>query len=95
MANDLVKVLHQPALNIQLFDAGDGYVGAECLDIPGCFSQGKTKDEALANIVDAIGVCLDVIAEKAITQFRESRTPPDADAYKLVLATSTLEPVCS
>jgi predicted RNase H-like HicB family nuclease len=32
----------------------DGYVVAECPALPGCLSQGKTRDEALANIKDAI-----------------------------------------
>jgi predicted RNase H-like HicB family nuclease len=27
---------------------------AECLDLPGCMSQGDTEQEALANIRDAI-----------------------------------------
>jgi antitoxin HicB len=32
----------------------DGYIVAECPALPGCLSQGKTRDEALANIKDAI-----------------------------------------
>ena len=32
----------------------DGYVIAECPAMPGCVSQGKTRDEALANIREAI-----------------------------------------
>lgn len=31
----------------------DGYV-AECLDLQGCYTQGKTYEEALRNIEDAI-----------------------------------------
>lgn len=38
----------------------------ECPSIPGCISQGKTKDEALANIRDAIKLCLDVRAEQGL-----------------------------
>ena len=33
--------------------------------LPGCVSQGKTEDEALANITDAIQVYLSVVAENA------------------------------
>ena len=36
----------------------DGFIVAECPDLPGCFSQGKTRDEALTNIKDAIAVCI-------------------------------------
>ncbi len=28
----------------------DGYIIAECPAIPGCISQGRTREEALANI---------------------------------------------
>jgi antitoxin HicB len=32
----------------------DGVFIAECPALPGCVSQGKTRDEAMANIRDAI-----------------------------------------
>jgi predicted RNase H-like HicB family nuclease len=32
----------------------DGYWVAECPSLPGCISQGRTKDEAIANIREAI-----------------------------------------
>ncbi|MEE9295497.1 MAG: type II toxin-antitoxin system HicB family antitoxin [Phycisphaerae bacterium] len=32
----------------------DGYWVAECTSLPGCFTQGKTKAEAIANIKEAI-----------------------------------------
>jgi predicted RNase H-like HicB family nuclease len=44
----------------------DGIWIAECPSIPGCVSQGKTKDEALENIKEAIKSCLEVRAEKGL-----------------------------
>lgn len=44
-------------------DEEDWYV-AECPAIPGCLSQGKTLDEALENIREAIELCLQVRREK-------------------------------
>lgn len=44
----------------------DGMWVVECLSIPGCVSQGKTKDEALANVRDAIRLCLEVRAEQGL-----------------------------
>jgi predicted RNase H-like HicB family nuclease len=38
----------------------DGWVVAECPSIPGCVSQGKTEEEALENIKEAIALCLEV-----------------------------------
>ena len=37
-----------------VFSGEDGYYVAECPSLPGCVSQGKTKEEAIANIKDAI-----------------------------------------
>lgn len=42
----------------------DGIWIAECPAIPGCVSQGKTKNEALNSIREAIALCLEVRAEK-------------------------------
>ena len=38
----------------------------ECPGIPGCVSQGQTKQEALENIKDAIAACLQVRAERGM-----------------------------
>lgn len=35
-------------------DKLDGGWIAECLDLPGCMSQGETRDEAIHNLIDAI-----------------------------------------
>lgn len=43
-----------------------GTIVAECPSIPGCVSQGKTEDEALANIREAIAACLEVRAEQGL-----------------------------
>jgi predicted RNase H-like HicB family nuclease len=37
-----------------LYPGEDGYWVAECPNLPGCISQGKTKSEAKANIREAI-----------------------------------------
>ena len=36
-----------------------------CLNLPGCHSQGETREEALASIREAIGLWLEVEAEEA------------------------------
>ena len=45
-----------------------GYYVAEVPALPGCLSQGKTREEAIANITEAIEGWLDVM---------ESRQPLD------------------
>jgi predicted RNase H-like HicB family nuclease len=37
----------------------DGVWIVECPAIPGCFSQGATREEALANIAEAVKLCLE------------------------------------
>ena len=37
----------------------DGWIVVECPIIPGCISQGRTREEALENIREAIEVCLE------------------------------------
>ena len=44
----------------------DGMWVVECPSIPGCVSQGKTRDEALQNIREAISLCLEVRSEKGL-----------------------------
>lgn len=41
----------------------DGAYIAECPSVPGCVSQGKTEEEALANVREAIRECLAARAE--------------------------------
>ena len=44
----------------------DGMWVVECPSIPGCVSQGKTREEALANIKEAIALCLEVRSEQGM-----------------------------
>jgi len=49
--------------DVTFFQDEDGMYIAECDDIPGCVSQGKTLEEAEANIQDAIKECMEVRRE--------------------------------
>ena len=51
----------------------DGIWVAECPSIPGCVNQGVTRDEAMANLKDAIAVCLEVRAEPGMPLTVETR----------------------
>jgi predicted RNase H-like HicB family nuclease len=62
MPYSLANVLNQPSVHIMIWEEDGTYI-AKCLDIPGCISEGATRDEALANIHDAIRLCLSVISE--------------------------------
>jgi len=45
-------------LTIRYSDAGGGWVTAQVLEIPGAISEGKTREEAKANVLDALDVVL-------------------------------------
>jgi predicted RNase H-like HicB family nuclease len=59
--------------NVTLDRDEDGVWVVECPSIPGCVSQGQTKEEALENIKDAIRQCLEVRAEKGYPLTIETR----------------------
>ncbi len=52
--------------NVTLERDEDGVWIVECPSIPGCVSQGATKESALENIKDAIVACLQVRAERGL-----------------------------
>jgi predicted RNase H-like HicB family nuclease len=47
------------SLPVILLPGEDGWLVAECPVLPGCISQGRTREEALANIREAIELCLE------------------------------------
>lgn len=59
--------------NVTIDRDEDGMWIVECPSIPGCVSQGRTKDEALENIKEAIQLCLEVRAEKGYPLTIETR----------------------
>jgi predicted RNase H-like HicB family nuclease len=44
----------------------DGRWIAECPSIPGCVSQGSSRDEAMTNVREAITLCLEVRTERGM-----------------------------
>jgi len=60
-------------LLVTLEPGEDGYIVVECPAVPGCVSQGRTREEALANIREAVLACLEVRAEKGLPLTVETR----------------------
>ena len=46
-----------------VFKGEDGYWVADCLTLPGCVSQGATRQEAIDNIREAIRLYIAVLEE--------------------------------
>ena len=48
-------------------DIEDGGFNVSCPALPGCHSQGDTEEEAIENIKDAIGGCIDALNQRTQT----------------------------
>ncbi len=62
---------------IILYPGEDGYWVAECPSLPGCISQGQTKEAAIANIREAI--------KGYIAALEEDGHPVPDDRFEAVL----------
>ena len=49
---------------VLLYPGEDGFVVAEVPSLPGCISQGKTRDEAVENVREAISLYEEVLRER-------------------------------
>lgn len=58
---------------VKLTPGQDGYILAEVPSLPGCRSQGKTREEALRNVAEAASLCIEELIE-------ERRDIPDDSA---------------
>lgn len=61
--------------HVSLEVAEDGWIVVECPALPGCISQGRTENEALDNIKEAITGWLWVEDQKAVQAMGSDRTP--------------------
>jgi predicted RNase H-like HicB family nuclease len=62
---------------ILLYPGEDGYWVAECPSLPGCISQGETKEEVIANIREAI--------QGYITALEEDGLPVPEERFEALL----------
>ncbi len=62
---------------VVIYPGEDGYWVAECPSLPGCVSQGKTREETIANIKEAI--------EGYISALREDKLPIPEDKFDALL----------
>ena len=62
---------------VVIYPGEDGYWVAECSSLPGCISQGKTKQEAIANIKEAI--------EGYIVSLEEDGLPVPEDQFEALV----------
>ena len=49
---------------VLLYPGEDSYFVVEVPSLPGCISQGKTREEALANVEEAIALYIEVLQDR-------------------------------
>ena len=62
--------------HVKVERAEDGWLVVECPALPGCVSQGRDEEEALANIREAITAWLWAEDQKAAAVLSESSSQP-------------------
>lgn len=48
---------------VLIYPGEDGYWVVECPSLPGCISQGRTRQEAVANIKEAIALYIETLED--------------------------------
>ena len=67
-------------LTVRYEDAGDGWVTAQVLEVPGATSEGRGRAEARANVIDALQTVLTPDDQLA------GETPADSEPLKLTVS---------
>ena len=57
---DIVHLMRQ----VVIYPGEDGYWVVECPSLPGCLSHGRTREEALDNIREAIDLYVETLVEQ-------------------------------
>ena len=60
----IAKIKSMKKRQVIIYPGEDGYFVAEVPSLPGCISQGKTREETLANIEEAISLYIEVLEER-------------------------------
>lgn len=51
---------------VVIYPGENGYWVAECPSLPGCITQGRTKEEAIVNIREAIQAYIEALEEDGL-----------------------------
>lgn len=62
------SVMGTQTYHVVLKEDEDGWWVVRCVELPGAISQGRTREEALANIKEAIELLLEHLASKVAGQ---------------------------
>ena len=58
-----------PSYRVVLRNGEDGQIVAQCVEFPGAISQGRNRDEALKNIIEALTLFLEETSPEQQSEF--------------------------
>lgn len=79
---DIIKTMKKNQFPIIVEKGEDGFYVVECPIFHGCISQGKTLDDAIKNIKEAIELCLE---EKENKEIIKSYKPTEISLHAITL----------
>ncbi len=82
MKKAIVRVAKNKKFPVVVERDEDGFYVVQCTVLNGCFTQGKTLDEALKNIREVIGLCLE---EKENRELLASYRPRELSLHTISL----------
>lgn len=82
MSNKTIAKVRGKHLPVIVEKDEDGFYVVECPLFSGCFTQGKTLDEALKNIKEVIELCLE---EKENQEVVDSYEPKEISLHTITL----------
>jgi len=77
----MADLINSPKWRIEIHKAEEGGYWGEVPALPGCASDGKTREECLKNVLEALQGCLEVYMEMAMEKARASYVP-DGEAVR-------------
>jgi predicted RNase H-like HicB family nuclease len=60
-------------LRISLRKGVDGYIVAECPEVPGAISQGRNEQEAIENVQDVVSTCFSLMLREWMAEAKKHR----------------------
>ncbi len=77
----IVRVSETVRLTVRFEDAGEGWVMATIPEVPGAISQGRTREQARENVIDALRIVL-----TPDEQLAGGSLGPDVEPLELTIA---------
>ena len=71
----MAELLNNPKWRVEIHEADEGGFWGEVPALPGCASDGATREECLKNVLEALQGCLETYFEMAMEKAKSSYVP--------------------